>query len=164
MGEEADGDERMNKNKNNAYPTVGAAEQARAGNILADGDSHNYCTTNSVTGQFKILISDYLSYGQENAIPLRHLKKATGLDGRTVRRMISDERLSGVPILADNSTGYYLPANEDERRRCVRSMKHRAGEIERVAKAIEVAEVQQSMEPARRTLDTASVQMRMEGV
>lgn len=153
----------MNKTEK-AYPTVGTVEQAQAGSFLTDGDSHNYCTTNSVTGQFKILISDYLSYGQKNAIPLRHLKKATGLDGRTVRRMISDERLSGVPILADNSTGYYLPANEDERRRCVRSMKHRAGEIERVAKAIEVAEVPQIVKPVHQKQEEFIAQMRMEGV
>ena len=151
----------MNKTEK-AYPTVGAVEQAQAGSFLTDGDSHNYCTTNSVAGQSKI--SELLSKGQENAVPLCQLVKITGYDGRTVRRMIFDERLAGVPILADNQTGYYLPANEDERRRCVRSMKHRAREIERVAEAIEVAEVQQSMEPARRTLDTASVQMRMEGV
>lgn len=145
-----------------AHPTVGAAEQAMAGNVLADGYSRDYCTSNFVSGQ--ILISDYLSAGQENAVPLRHLKNITGIDGRTVRRMIFEERLAGIPILADNQTGYYLPATQEEKQRCVRSMKHRAREIERVAEAIEVAEVQQSMEPARRSLDTASVQMRMEGV
>ena len=145
-----------------AHPTVGAAEQAMAGNVLADGYSRDYCTSNFVSGQ--ILISDYLSTGQENAVPLRHLKNITGIDGRTVRRMIFEERLAGIPILADNQTGYYLPATQEEKQRCVRSMKHRAREIERAAEAIEVAEVQQSMEPARRSLDTASVQMRMEGV
>lgn len=152
----------MKKTKINACSTVGAAEQAMAGNVLADGYSRDYCTSNFVSGQ--ILISDYLSAGQENAVPLRHLKNITGIDGRTVRRMIFEERLAGIPILADNQTGYYLPATQEEKQRCVRSMKHRAREIERAAKAIEVAEVQKSMEPARRTLDTASVQMRMEGV
>lgn len=145
--------------KRNARPAVGAVEQAQAGNVLADGYSRDYCTSNFVSGQ--ILISDYLSAGQENAVPLRHLKNITGIDGRTVRRMIFEERLAGIPILADNQTGYYLPATQDEKQRCVRSMKHRAKEIERAAEAIEVAEVQQSMEPARRSLDTASVQMRM---
>lgn len=148
--------------KENAHPTVGAAEQAQAGNVLADGYSRDYCTSNFVAGQ--ILISDYLTAGKENAVPLRHLKNITGIDGRTVRRMIFEERLAGIPILADNQTGYYLPATQEEKQRCVRSMKHRAREIERAAEAIEVAEVQQSMEPARRSLDTASVKMRMEGV
>lgn len=85
-------------------------------------------------------ISSLLSPGQENAVPLRHLKMVTGFDGRTVRRMISEERFAGMPILADCQTGYYLPATDEEKRRCVRSMRHRAKEIERAAQAIEAAE------------------------
>ena len=61
----------------------------------------------------------------------------TKLDGRTVRAMIAAERLAGVPILSDNSTGYFLPGNKGERERFVRSMRHRAREIERAADAIE---------------------------
>ena len=95
-------------------------------------------TTQGPGGQRKI--ADLLSYGQENAIPRRHLEKLTGLDGRTVRLMIERERHEGVPILADNVTGYYLPATEHERAACVRSMRHRAGEIMRTAQAIEQAE------------------------
>lgn len=124
----------MRENKK-ARPTVGAAEQARTGNVLEDSYSRDHCTSNPVAGQIKI--SDFLSTGQENAIPLRHLKEVMGTDGRTVRLMIQRERLAGVPILADNQTGYFLPANEDEQQRCVRSMKHRAGEIIKTAQAIE---------------------------
>lgn len=50
------------ENKRNAHPSVATLEQAQAGNVLADGYSREHCTSNSVTGQFKILISDYLSY------------------------------------------------------------------------------------------------------
>lgn len=100
--------------------------------------SKSQFTPNSPGGQRKI--ADLLSYGQENAIPRRHLEKLTGLDGRTVRLMIERERHEGVPILADNVTGYYLPATEHERAACVRSMRHRAGEIMKSARAIERAE------------------------
>ena len=62
------------------------------------------------------------------------------MDGRTVRLMIERERRAGTPICADNLSGYYLPATEDERAACVRSMRHRAGEIMRTARAIEQAE------------------------
>ena len=153
------------RTKENAHPTVGAAEQARAGSILADGNSRDHCTSNSVAGQLKI--SELLSAGQENAVPLCHLVKITGSDGRTVRRMISDERLAGVPILADNVTGYFLPASEDERRRCVRSMRHRANEIDRAAQAIEAADILQDYKlrkPAQRVPEASTGQMRMEGV
>lgn len=105
-------------------------------------------------------ISSLLSTGQDNSIPLLHLMMITGMDGRTVRRMISEERLSGIPILADNQTGYYLPANQEEKQRCVRSMKHRAKEVERVAKAIESAEIQHS----HNVEQSATGQVRLEGV
>ena len=104
----------------------------------ADTTSKSQFTPTGSVGQRKI--ADLLSYGQENAIPRRHLEKLTGLDGRTVRLMIERERHEGVPILADNVTGYYLPATEHERAACVRSMRHRAGEIMRTAQAIEQAE------------------------
>lgn len=124
--------------ENKTRPSVGALGRAEAGVNHAEGYSHRQHTTQGPGGQRKI--ADLLSYGQENAIPRRHLEKLTGLDGRTVRLMIERERHEGVPILADNVTGYYLPATEHERAACVRSMRHRAGEIMRTAQAIEQAE------------------------
>ncbi len=82
-------------------------------------------------------ISDILNHGQENAIPLRQIAGLTNIDERTIREKIAAERLSGVPILSDNKTGYFLPANEKEKERFVQNMKHRAKEIERAAKAVE---------------------------
>ena len=99
--------------------------------------SCNYSTTSAAGRQRKV--SDFLSHGRENAVPLRHLKKVMEADGRTVRLMIQQERLSGMPICADNLTGYYLPATPEERTACVCSMRHRAGEIMRTARAIERA-------------------------
>lgn len=107
------------------------------GNGLETSNSHQDCNTVCPAGQ--VAISDFLSTGQGNAVPLRHLKTVTGLKGREIRRMISAERLAGVPILTDNQTGYYLPGTAAEVRRCVRSMRHRAKEIERVAEAIAAA-------------------------
>ena len=124
--------------KKRTRPSVGAPGRAEAGVNHAEGYSHRQHTTQGPGGQRKI--ADLLSYGQENAIPRRHLEKLTGLDGRTVRLMIERERHEGVPILADNVTGYYLPATEHERAACVRSMRHRAGEIMKSARAIERAE------------------------
>lgn len=82
-------------------------------------------------------IADLLRYGQANAVPLRDLAGRTGLDGRTVRAMISAERRAGAAILSNNQTGYYLPANEEEKARFVRSMRHRAKEILCAADAVE---------------------------
>ena len=124
--------------KKRTRPSVGALGRAGQGKQQASGNSHQKHTTQGPGGQRKI--ADLLSYGQENAIPRRHLEKLTGLDGRTVRLMIERERHEGVPILADNVTGYYLPATEHERAACVRSMRHRAGEIMKSARAVERAE------------------------
>lgn len=84
-------------------------------------------------------ISDLLSPGQENAVTLRHLVKTTGEDGRIIRRKIAAERLAGIPILSDCKNGYYLPGTVAEARRCVRSMRNRAKEIEKAAAAIAAA-------------------------
>ena len=84
-----------------------------------------------------MLIADLLLEGQENAIPLRQLKAMTGRRGRNLRRQIEGERRRGILILSDNVGGYLLPANEGERERFVRSMRHRAGEILKSTEAIE---------------------------
>lgn len=89
----------------------------------------------------QMVISDFLLHGQENAIPRHHLRQLIGLSDRELRRRIQEERLSGVPILSDNTSGYYLPADDLERARFIRSMRGRAKEIEAVAAAVEGAEI-----------------------
>ena len=132
--------EHMEQRKKRARPSGGTAGRAtETGSASrADTTSKPQFTPNGPGGQRKV--ADLLSHGRENAIPRRELEKLTGLDGRTVRLMIERERHEGVPILADNVTGYYLPATEHERAACVRSMRHRAGEIMKSAQAIEQAE------------------------
>ena len=119
----------MNDNKN-AHSAAATTEQAAEKDAASKIPQDDYTTDAGP-------ISRLLSHGRENAIPLRHLTAMTKLDGRAVRAMIAAERLAGVPILADNSTGYFLPASEDEKAQFIRSMKHRAKEIERAAEAIE---------------------------
>ena len=122
----------MSKTKK-ARPAVGAAGQAERERHWASGNSHNDFTT----GQGPI--SRYLLEGQENAIPRRDLETMTGLDGRTVRLMIERERRAGVLIISNNSSGYYLTDDPAEAQQFASSMRHRAGEIMRTARAIEEA-------------------------
>ena len=98
------------------------------------------CDFTTSTPQAQSKIADLLLSGRENALSRRELEAITGLDGRTVRLMIERERRAGIPICADNATGYYLPSTEDEKAACVRSLRHRAGEIMKTARAIEQAE------------------------
>ncbi len=151
--------------KERTRPDAATSERSEMGNGLATSISQNNFTSNPSMGQFKVY--DFLSIGQENAVSLRHLKKIMGLDGREIRRMIQSERKKGTPILADNVTGYFLPGSEDERRRCVRSMRHRAHEILLAAQAIEDAEIHQAFKPIqgeKRASDPALGQMRLDGV
>lgn len=120
--------------KRKARPAVGAAGQAEREKHWASGNSQNDFTIWSGT------IASLLLRGRENALPLQHLKTVTNLDGRAVRLMIERERRAGIPILADNLTGYFLPADAEERAEFVRSMRHRAQEIMKTAQAVEEGE------------------------
>lgn len=81
-------------------------------------------------------IAELLSYGQENAVPLRQLVAWTGRNGRMVRRMIETERREGIPICS-GETGYYLASNPSELRRFQASMIRRALEIVRTVRALD---------------------------
>lgn len=84
-----------------------------------------------------MLIADLLQRGEENGVKMNELKGLTGMRNRELRRKIELERRAGTPILSSCKTGYFLPGTDDERVRCVRSLRHRAGEILRTAAAIE---------------------------
>lgn len=75
--------------------------------------------------------------GQENGLHLQDLVRITGWTEREVRQQIHRERRQHIPILSNNRDGYFLPGNPQERTSCVRSMRHRAGQILAAAKAIE---------------------------
>lgn len=117
-----------------------------AGTPLRAGDTRAICEATSSNAYSNISapagqrsIADLLGVRRENAITRRDLERLTGLDGRSVRLLIERERRAGTPILADSTNGYYLPATDDERAACVRSLRHRAREILLTAKALELA-------------------------
>lgn len=125
----------MSKNKN-TRPIVAATERAEG--TAAFGRAAISCLkSNTAEIDRQLKIADLLCRGQGNAVPLRNLESMTGLDGRTIRAMIAAERRAGIAVLSDNATGYYLPANEEEKARFVRSMRHRAKEILLAADAVE---------------------------
>lgn len=124
----------MNEKKN-AAPVVETGDGAGGQIVLADVFiSQQQSTTGGHQAQGEI--AALLFPGAGNAVPLRRLAALTGMDEREVRRAIQRERLAGVPILADNRSGYFLPGSAEERDGCVRSMRHRAGQILAAADAI----------------------------
>ncbi|MBR0283252.1 MAG: hypothetical protein IJQ81_16950 [Oscillibacter sp.] len=92
-------------------------------------------STNAEKTQDRIL--SLLRSGAENALTLRDIRRQTGYDGRRVRLAIREARLRGVPVISDNAHGYFLPADEGDKARFVRSMRRRAREIAAVAAAVE---------------------------
>ena len=98
-------------------------------------------STISAGGSQPLRIADFLHSGAENAVSRRDLMSLTDMSDRELRLQIEAERRQGCPILSDNVHGYFLPGDQAERDRCVRSLRRRAKEIERTAAAIEKAEV-----------------------
>lgn len=125
----------MNDRKKAPTSSAKHAEATGQGNYSRYSNPTKHFTTTPAKGQ--VAISGFIHIGRENALPLVALCQLTGMDGRQVRLCIQRERLNGVPILSDNQSGYYLPENEREVREFVRSMRHRAGEIEKAAGIIE---------------------------
>lgn len=117
--------------KKETRPAVSTAERAERERHWASGNSQKDFTTK------KGPISRYLLEGQENGLHLQDLVKITGWTEREIRQQIHRERRQYIPILSNNRDGYFLPSNPQERAACVRSMRHRAGEILAAAKAIE---------------------------
>lgn len=95
-------------------------------------DSQNSTDIQAAQG----LISSLLPSGAKRAVSLRRLADITNLSTREVRRAIQRQRLDGMPI-CEHGSGYFLAETEAERARWVSSMRSRAREILRVARAVE---------------------------
>ena len=87
------------------------------------------------------MIVELLKPGQDSGTKLPLLSALTGMTPRAVRRQIQRERHEGACICHNNRDGYYIASSEEERDSCVRSMRHRAGEIHATADAIEAAAI-----------------------
>ena len=125
--------------KNKARLGAATPERAKDRQTYTDTATNPAYKSTTPAGAGQRSIADLLGVGRENAITRRDLERLTGLDGRSVRLLIERERRAGTPILADNASGYYLPASDYERAECVRSLRHRAREIMTTARALELA-------------------------
>ena len=122
--------------KEKAPTSAATLAEAAAGTTACKASIPMFDCTTSAAGR-QIKIADYLGHSQEGAVTGRELCALTGLDHRTVRAQIEHERRSGALIVADNKSGYWVTDDAGEAQRFARSMKHRAREILRTARAIE---------------------------
>lgn len=127
----------MSKTKKSRPSVAAPGRQTETGTFSGATTSTTYHNTQR-TGRQPGKIERLLSHGAENAVPLKHLVKLTGLPARQVRLMIQTERLRGAQILADNQSGYFLPETHEDVELFYRSMLRRAAEITRVATAVKL--------------------------
>lgn len=97
-----------------------------------------HCTTGNTDRQDRLKISDVLPRDRKNALKMHDLKELFGEDSRTIRLMIQKERRC-VPILSDNSSGYWISDDPSEVQEFSRSMKSRSKQIWRTASNVEKA-------------------------
>ena len=128
----------MSKRKNAAPVLAHRERQNGAGTACGAATTSTYQNITQSTGGQPGKIEKLLSHGAENAVTLQHLVKLTELPARQVRQQIQAERLQGIPILADNEHGYYLPETQEDVELFYKSMLHRAAEITRVATAVKL--------------------------
>ena len=118
---------------------VGDATE-RAEETTATTNDQKFSQSNDSTDQERAqagYISQYLLPGAGQGLHLRDLVRITHLSEREVRKQIHIERRRHIPILSNNRDGYYLPSDEEEKSRCVASLRRRAAEILEAADAIE---------------------------
>ena len=124
---------KRNKNTRPGAATPKRVEDTRVHNSAATSSTNQF-TTAAPGGQRSI--AELLAVGAENGLTSRQLSQLTGLDTRTIQARISAERLSGVPICSDTLNGFNMPSNDEEKARCIRSLRRRGIEILRVAEAM----------------------------
>lgn len=118
--------------KRSARP--GAATPGQAGKAAAFGKASapNPNSTTAKSGR-QWRISDFIGRSRESATTCRELCALTGLDNRTCRKLIEQERRRGVPIISDNRHGYWISSSRSEIEHFYTGMRQRAFEIERTA-------------------------------
>ena len=131
-----EGGKRMIDSIKQTRSSAATPERAEAGAGFAEFSTS---TSQSITPpSSRQRISDLLTVGEENAVPLRRIKQLVNLPGREIRRQIQAQREQHTPILSGRH-GYFLAGTVQEKERFVRSMRGQAAEIEAVADAVEKA-------------------------
>lgn len=125
--------------KEKARPAIGVAGRAAEPGTPNHESPDPVCIVTRAAAVRQTKIADLLAHGAENGVNLHHLEKMTGLPGREVRRQIERERRGGELIISDNRNGYFVTDDPAEAQRFARSMRHRARQILRTARAIEEA-------------------------
>ena len=81
-----------------------------------------------------LILTDYLSVGEENAITCKQLSKYLGLSERDITIQINALRKKGELICSNTQSGFWLPADDRDVAEFIRQMKGRIKDMQRATK------------------------------
>ena len=81
-----------------------------------------------------LILTDYLSVGEENAITCKQLSKYLGLSERDITMQINALRKKGELICSNTQSGFWLPADDRDIEQFVRGMQGRIKDMQKAMK------------------------------
>ena len=81
-----------------------------------------------------LILTDYLSVGEENAITCKQLSKYLGLSERDITIQINALRKKGELICSNTQSGFWLPADDRDIEQFVRGMQSRIKDMQKAMK------------------------------
>jgi biotin operon repressor len=81
-----------------------------------------------------LVLTDYLSVGEENAITCKQLSKYLGLSERDITIQINALRKKGELICSNTQSGFWLPADDRDIEQFVRGMQGRIKDMQKAMK------------------------------
>ena len=81
-----------------------------------------------------LILTDYLSVGEENALTAKTLSKYLGLSERDITIQINALRKKGELICSNTQSGFWLPADDRDVEQFVRGMQGRIRDMQRAMK------------------------------
>ena len=81
-----------------------------------------------------LILTDYLSVGEENAITCKQLSKYLGLSERDITIQINALRKKGELICSNTQSGFWLPADDRDIEQFVRQMQGRIKDMQKAMK------------------------------
>ena len=81
-----------------------------------------------------LILTDYLSVGEENALTAKTLSKYLGLSERDITIQINALRKKGELICSNTQSGFWLPADDRDIEQFVRQMQGRIKDMQKAMK------------------------------
>ena len=84
----------------------------------------------------RVIITDHLSVGKENAVTGKKLAEMLGCHERDITLSVNALRKSGV-LICSNRSGFFLPENDEDIKSFIRQMHGRITDMEKAVKPAE---------------------------